>query len=100
MAKLKRQIPKREIRSVMQAEITRNTRTKVMRHRGRNTPKWKGLPKPRAKSDFTPLDVVTEGVVSAVGKVVGGQLQWKQREFRIKDRQAVISYLRGRNSND
>lgn len=97
--KLRRQIPKREIRSVMQDDILRNTRTKVMRHRGRNTKKWIGLPKPRAKSDFTPLDMVTEGVVSAVGKVVGGQLRRKQREFRVKDRQAVIQYLRTRNQS-
>lgn len=94
--KLARTPSKRELARVQSADIHRVTRAGVMRHRGRNTRKWVGLPKPRSQEQFNPLPIVTNRILHKLGAEADPRIRKAERELRQKRRVEILEYLRTR----
>ncbi len=95
MAKLRKIPTRREIRTVlMLPDEFRETKARVMRHRGRSLKRWKGLPKPKSKVPFHPLDVVTNGIMGKLGAEVAPRVKELERERVRAVREEMLEYLR------
>ena len=94
-----RQTPsKRELQSLQLSEITRETKAKVMSHRGKSRRKWIGLPKSKSNSDFKQLGIVTEAVLEKQGRVAHPVVVAVRRAEAARKREELLAYLSERST--
>lgn len=83
--------PRRVIRELlMDPDIYRVTKARVMKRRGRNVKRWVGLAKPRSKP-APALDVVTEGMLYTLAQ--DERVLQQEREKAKRNRAALLRWL-------